>query len=85
MDPSQRLLEVVRGDVGEVVQLLVALVELLVALLELPGALPYPLLERLLGLLQLGVAALDLVEHVVEGVDQGPRARRRSAGSARIE
>src|SRR3954454_13807507 len=70
VDLSQRLLEVVGGDVGEGIELLVALIELLVALLELPGALLDPLLQHVLGPLQLGVAALDLVEHAVEGVDQ---------------
>ena len=42
VDAAQRLLEVVRGDVGEVVQLLVALVQLLVARSSSRGALRPP-------------------------------------------
>ena len=86
MDAAERLLQIVRGDVGEIVELTVRLLELVVPDLqlalgalalgqlrrELRGAFGDAVLQRVLGREQRSVTAFDLRQHVIERGDEHP-------------
>ena len=84
--PAERFLQIVRRDVGEIVELTVRLLQLVVPDLQLAlgplaldqlrrqlrGAVGDAVLQRVLGREQRGVAAFDLRQHVVERGDEHP-------------
>jgi hypothetical protein len=87
-DHPQRLLQVVGGDVGELLEVGVRPLELLpgaLPLADLAGTLLDPLLELETSALEILVPLLDLREHLVDRVDEQPELVARSGrGTDRV-